>query len=99
MAFPCFPSARVGDSSALPGFINVLKESEQRVVLAGGDGIELMIVTARTTDCETQERGAKGIHPIHHVTDAKLFAHDSSFFILQMKPVEGRGQTLLLGGV
>ena len=55
-----------------------------------------MIVAASTFRGEAEERGAEGVHAIHHVGHAIFLLHDAAFLILRVESVECRRQSLLL---
>ena len=80
----------------LPGFVDVLEKSEERIEIPHCHRIKLVIVTAGAFQRQTQERGAEGIDAIHHITDSELLLDDATFLVLQVEAVERGGQTLLL---
>ena len=102
----CFPAvsgqrSSDGEGVALvkceyrPGFVDAVEEREERVVVALGDRIELVIVATRALDGQPEHRGAERVHAIDDVLGAKLFLDAAALVRLTVQPVEGGRDALL----
>ena len=78
----------------LARFVDVLKKREERIKIPHRDGIVLVIVAPGTFQGQSEKYRAESVHPVHHVTHAELFFHNTALFVLQMQAVERRGQAL-----
>lgn len=76
------------------GFVEVIEESEELVILFLADGIVLVVVTLRAADAESQPDGADGVGAIDDLLDAKLFAIDTAFTVGERVAVKARGHEL-----
>ena len=85
----------VRDAAVLAHFRDVIEEGEEAVVVALGDGIELVVVTVRAFERESQPGHAERAHAIGHVLDAILFVDDAAFGIDDVIASETGGDALL----
>ena len=53
--------------------LRAVQDAGQRVVVGGGDRVELVVVAARAPDCLPQKRAAEGVELLIHHVHLKLF--------------------------
>ena len=81
------------------GFILIIEEREQLVILALADGIELVLMALGTTDGEAHPHGPRGVGAIPDRFDPKLLRVGPAFLVDERVPMKTRGDELLRGGV
>src|SRR5207247_804784 len=80
------------------GFVDVLEEGEQRVEVALGDRVILVVMTARAFEGEAEEGGAHRVDAVDDVGDPELLLDDAPLLVLHVQPVERGSQALVLRG-
>ena len=92
---------RIGETGIgdLPGLIDVLEEREHRIVVAGGNRIELVVVTACAIERQSEKGGAKGGDAVGDVGDTVLLFDDAALLVLVVQAVEGGGEALRFGRI
>lgn len=77
----------------------LIKEGEEAIVVALGEGIELVIVTAAAVESEAEPSGSGGFSHIHGIIDAIFFGDGAAFAVDGVIAEEGGGEFLFGGGV
>ena len=75
------------------------EDAKQGVVVAGGDGIEFVVVALGAADGESEPRGADRVHAVDKLFVARLGAIDACFAIGERVAQEAGGDQLIGGGV
>ncbi len=83
----------------MPVLDGVIKESEELVILALADRVELVIMALRATDRQAEERRSRRVNPVDDRLDAELFGIDSAFLIDLGGAMEAGGNLLFERGV
>jgi hypothetical protein len=81
------------------GFVDGIEESGEAVVVAGRDGVVLVVVAAGAFEGESEEGGAHGVDAIRDVFGAEFLIDAATLVGLAMEPVEGGGQDLITGRI
>ena len=81
------------------GFVGIVQEGHQLIILPVWDGIVFVGVTLGAPDGEPQPRGAGGGHAIGHGMETELERIDPALFIEHGVPVETGGDALVSRGV
>ena len=81
------------------GFLGVVEEGHQLVVLPMGNGVVLMGMALGAPDGKSQPGGAGGGHAIGHRMEAELERVDAAFFVEHRVPMEPGGDALVGRGV
>ena len=77
------------------GFVDVVEERKERVVVALRDRVELVVVTARALERQAEHRGAEGVDAVEDVLGAELLLDAAAFVGLAVQAVERRGDALV----
>ena len=85
----------VADSARLSLFIELIEEGEELVVLALRERVELVIVTAGTTQRQAHQDRRRRVNAIGDVLDAVLLGDDASFRIDDVVAVEAGRDSLV----
>ena len=86
----------LGGGDFEPGFVGVVQEGVELVVLALRNGVVLVFVALGTANGQSQEDLPRGIHPVDHRLDAKLLGVGPSLFVHQRVAVKAGGNLLRL---
>ena len=81
------------------GFVGVVQEGEQPVVLGVGDRVELVGMTLGALDGQPEHRLANAVEAIEHLRHAELLGHDGPFFVDHAVAEEAGGDQLILRGM
>ena len=88
----------LGEMGVQAGFVYVVEESEEPVVVALPDRVVLVVVTTGALDSQTQEGGTHRLDPIRHVFGAKFLLDAPALVRLAVQAVKCGRQPLLVGG-
>ena len=83
---------RTGEVGVDAGFVDVVEEGEELVVLLLGNRIELVLVTTSTFERQSQECHREGVIAIGDVFDTELLGSTATLDLLGMQAIEGRCQ-------
>jgi hypothetical protein len=81
-----------------PRFVDAVEERRQREVVALGDGVELVVVTAGALERQAEHRGTEGVDTVRNVLDAELLFDAAALVRLPVQPVERGGYALVTRG-
>ena len=77
------------------GFINAVEVGRQAVVIVLRNRVELVVVTLRAAQRESQKNRARRIHAVKHVVDSRLFLITPALAVVHVVAVKTRRQNLL----
>ena len=81
------------------GFVGVVEESENSIVLFLRQRIEFMIMALRALDGYAEDSLSDRVHPVVHGFHAELLGIDAALLIDHGIPQVARGHHLVLGGI
>ena len=81
------------------GFVLIVEEGEQPIIVLLRNRVELVVVALRARDGEAKKRGSGGRQAVHDGFDAELFRVDAAFLIDLGVAVKSGGDFLIEGCV
>ena len=82
-----------------PRLVHVVEEREELIKFLLRKRVELVVVAPAALEREPEERRAKGSHAVVDIVDAVFLLDRAPLVLLLVKPAEGRGEQLLVGGM
>ena len=97
----CFGFADAGGKSFdfEGGFVLIVEKSKQAVVVAVGNGVELVVMTLGAADAQAEQGRTGGGDSVEDRFDAELFRIDTAFLVDLGVAVEAGGCALSHGGL